>query len=153
MDAAHEVLEDFLIAMDEMTSNAVRHGQPPVDVRLWISSDRVVCTITDRGPGWGDPFAGYGPAHGEDLSHGGMGLWLARQLFDHVDISAGTNDMTVRLTTRIRRGEPRAERNRLNSRCGYSPTATACRRKRPVSHRRLQVLVRRGACDRSPGLR
>lgn len=102
MDAAHEVLEDFLIAMDEMTSNAIRHGQPPVDVRLWTSPDRVVCTITDRGPGWGDPFAGYGPAHGEDLSHGGMGLWLARQLCDHVDIFAGTNDMTVRLTTRIR---------------------------------------------------
>jgi anti-sigma regulatory factor (Ser/Thr protein kinase) len=103
LHAPRELLEDFLIAMDEMTSNAVRHGQPPVDVRLWISADRVVCTITDRGPGWGDPFAGYGPAHGEDLSHGGMGLWLARQLCDHVDISATTNDMTVRLTTRLRR--------------------------------------------------
>ena len=103
VDAPREVLEDFLLAMDEMTSNAVRHGQPPVDLRLWITSDRVVCTITDRGPGWGDPFAGYGPAHGDDLSRGGMGLWLARQLCDHVDIFAGTEDMTVRLTTRLRR--------------------------------------------------
>ncbi len=31
VDAPREVPEDFLIAMDEMTSNAVRHGQPPVD--------------------------------------------------------------------------------------------------------------------------
>ncbi len=38
-----------------------------------------------------------------NLPQGGMGLWLARQLRDHVDISAGANDMTVRLTTRLRR--------------------------------------------------
>ena len=47
----------------------------------------MVCTISDQGPGFDDPFAGYGPAHGEDLSRGGMGLWLARQLCDHVDIT------------------------------------------------------------------
>ncbi len=103
VDAHPEVLEDFPIAMDEMTSNAVRHGRPPVDLRLWISSDSLVCTTSDRGPGWGDPFAGYGPAHGDDLSRGGMGLWLARQLCDHVDITAGSQGMTVRLTTRLRR--------------------------------------------------
>ena len=57
--------------------------------------------IADRGPGWDDPFAGYGPAHGEDLSRGGMGLWLARQLCDHVDIEHGDDGVRVRLTTRL----------------------------------------------------
>ena len=47
------------------------------------------------------PFAGYGPAHGDDLSHGGMGLWLARQLCDHVDILTGPDGVTVRLTTTL----------------------------------------------------
>lgn len=48
VDAPREVLEDSLLAMDDMTSDAARHGQPPVDLRLWISSDRLVCTIRPR---------------------------------------------------------------------------------------------------------
>jgi anti-sigma regulatory factor (Ser/Thr protein kinase) len=59
-----------------------------------------VCTISDSGRGWDDPFAGYGPAHGEDLSHGGMGLWLARQLCDHVALRHDGQRSSVRLTTR-----------------------------------------------------
>src|SRR5688500_2640473 len=100
-DASPKVLEDFLVVVDEMTSNAVRHGHPPVDVALWISSDRLVCTIRDRGQGWDDPLAGYEPAHGGDLSRGGMGLWLARQLCVHVDITHHGEGVSVRLTTRL----------------------------------------------------
>jgi anti-sigma regulatory factor (Ser/Thr protein kinase) len=92
-------LEDFLLAVDEMTTNALRHGRPPVSLRLWASSERLVCTITDRGAGFEDPFIGYGPAHGSDLSLGGMGLWLARQLCDHVDITPDGDGVHVRLTT------------------------------------------------------
>lgn len=99
--AAADVVQDFLLAVDEMTSNALRHGGRPVDLRLWVGTDRVVCTIGDRGTGWDDPFAGYGPAHGDDLSRGGMGLWLARQLCDHVDIRTGTDGASVRLTLRF----------------------------------------------------
>jgi anti-sigma regulatory factor (Ser/Thr protein kinase) len=58
----------------------------------------LVCTISDAGTGWDEPFAGYGPAHGEDLSHGGMGLWLARQLRDHVAIRREAAGVSVRLT-------------------------------------------------------
>jgi anti-sigma regulatory factor (Ser/Thr protein kinase) len=101
VDAPRDLVEDFLLAVDEMTSNAVRHGKPPVELRLWIAGDRIVCSIRDRGPGFDDPFAGYGPAHGDDLSRGGMGLWLARQLCDHVDISGDDDGVQVRLTVRL----------------------------------------------------
>ena len=102
-----DLLEDFRLAVDEMVSNAVRHGRPPVGLRLWTGADRIVCTISDGGPGWDDAFAGYGPAHGDDLSRGGMGLWLARQLCDHVDISGGHGTpgdagVQVRLTLVLR---------------------------------------------------
>jgi anti-sigma regulatory factor (Ser/Thr protein kinase) len=101
--APRDSVEDFLLAVDEMTSNAMRHGGPPVGLRLWVAADRIICTISDRGPGWDNPFAGYGPAHGEDLSRGGMGLWLARQLCDHVDISSNGDGAgaRVRLTLRL----------------------------------------------------
>lgn len=95
-----DLLEDFLLAVDEMTSNAFRHGSPPVRLSLWTAPGTVVCTISDGGTGWEDPFAGYGPAHGADLSHGGMGLWLARQLCDHVALRRGEHGASVRLTTR-----------------------------------------------------
>ena len=101
VDAPRDLVDDFLLAVDEMTSNAVRHGLPPVSLRLWIGRDRIVCVIGDGGPGWDDPFAGYGPAHGDDLSRGGMGLWLARQLCDHVDIEHDGAGVRVRLTTRL----------------------------------------------------
>jgi anti-sigma regulatory factor (Ser/Thr protein kinase) len=97
-----DLAEDLHLAIDEMSSNAVRHGGPPVRLRLWGSAERVVCTISDRGPGMDDPFAGYGPAHGSDLSRGGMGLWLARQLCDHVDVIDDGAGLTVRLTTALR---------------------------------------------------
>jgi anti-sigma regulatory factor (Ser/Thr protein kinase) len=92
-------LEDFLLAVDEMTTNALRHGRPPVSLRLWATGERLVCTISDHGAGFEDPFIGYGPAHGSDLSLGGMGLWLARQLCDHVDITPDGDGVQVRLTT------------------------------------------------------
>ncbi|MGY1742813.1 MULTISPECIES: anti-sigma factor RsbA family regulatory protein [unclassified Blastococcus] len=99
VDGPRDLLEDYLMAVDEITSNAVRHGTPPAGLRLWTAPGRLVCTITDSGTGLDDPFAGYGPAHGEDLSHGGMGLWLARQLCDHVVIRRGGGRVSVRLST------------------------------------------------------
>ncbi|MGY1666094.1 anti-sigma factor RsbA family regulatory protein [Geodermatophilus sp. SYSU D00696] len=102
LDGPQETVEDLLLAVDEMTSNAVRHGRPPVDLELWTDRERVVCRITDRGPGPADPYAGYGPAHGEDLSRGGMGLWLARQLCDHVHVARTATGTSVRLVTRLR---------------------------------------------------
>jgi anti-sigma regulatory factor (Ser/Thr protein kinase) len=94
-------LEDLHLAIDEMSSNGVRHGGPPVTLQLWADPDRVVCRISDGGSGMDSPFAGYGPAHGDDLSLGGMGLWLARQLCDHVDVVDDGPGLTVRLTTSL----------------------------------------------------
>lgn len=97
-----DLVEDLHLAIDEMSSNAVRHGGPPVQLRLWASADQVVCRISDGGTGMDDPFAGFGPAHGTDLSRGGMGLWLARQLCDHVDVLDGGTGLTIRLSTALR---------------------------------------------------
>ena len=75
---------DLVLAIDEVVSNAAEHGVPPVDVRLWVTEQRVLCVVADRGPGFDEPLAGYGPAHGADLSVGGMGLWLARRAVDRM---------------------------------------------------------------------
>jgi anti-sigma regulatory factor (Ser/Thr protein kinase) len=95
--------EDLHLALAEIAANAFRHGARPVSARLWADRSRIVCTITDAGKGFADPFAGFVPAHGYDLSRGGMGLWLARKLWDHVDLLPGPGGLTVRLSTRLRR--------------------------------------------------
>ena len=93
--------EDVHLAISEMAANAFRHGGRPVGARLWASADRLVCTISDGGSGV-DPLRGYWPAHGRDLGRGGMGLWLARKLCDHVDLVSDERGTTVRLATAVR---------------------------------------------------
>lgn len=70
----------------------------PADVLRRSTSNRLLRTITDQGPGFDDPFADYLPAGGKYLAHGGRGLWLARQLCDQLDTYRTPEGFTVRLT-------------------------------------------------------
>ncbi|SDO06628.1 anti-sigma factor RsbA family regulatory protein [Geodermatophilus sp. DSM 45219] len=93
--------EDLHLAAAEVAANAFRHGERPVSARMWADGDRLVCAITDSGRTFADPMAGFRPAHGADLGRGGMGLWLARKLWDSVDLSLGPGGLTVRLAARL----------------------------------------------------
>jgi anti-sigma regulatory factor (Ser/Thr protein kinase) len=97
-----EQQEDLHLAAAEIAANAFRHGVRPVSARVWADVGMVVCVISDRGTSYRDPFSGFVPAHGLDLSHGGMGLWLARKLWDHVDVLPADEGLSVRLSTRLR---------------------------------------------------
>jgi anti-sigma regulatory factor (Ser/Thr protein kinase) len=94
--------EDLHLGAAEVASNAFRHGVRPVSARIWADDSHVVCAVSDSGHGFADPLAGFEPAHGDDLSLGGMGLWLARKLWDHVDLLPGPGGLTVRLSSRLR---------------------------------------------------
>jgi anti-sigma regulatory factor (Ser/Thr protein kinase) len=93
-----ETTGEFVFAVSEVATNAVRYGHPPIRVRLWSASRRLLCTVTDHGPGIDDPFAGYVRAH-RDPARGGLGLWLARRLCDHVTLRRTPEGFTVRLAT------------------------------------------------------
>jgi anti-sigma regulatory factor (Ser/Thr protein kinase) len=94
--------EDLHLATSEVAANAFRHGVRPVSARIWADRTSLVVTISDAGHSFSDPLAGFQPAHGDDLSRGGMGLWLARKLWDSVDLLPGPGGLTVRLSTRLR---------------------------------------------------
>jgi anti-sigma regulatory factor (Ser/Thr protein kinase) len=96
-----EQREDLRLGLAEVAANAFRHGRRPVSARAWVDADRLVCTISDAGGRPVDPLAGFVPAHGDDLGRGGMGLWLARKLFDSVDLVPRPAAFTVRLATRL----------------------------------------------------
>jgi anti-sigma regulatory factor (Ser/Thr protein kinase) len=108
--ADEEQRADLYLGVSEVAANAFRHGSRPVSARVWADSARLVCTVTDSGRSFDNPLAGFVPAHGPDLGRGGMGLWLARKLFDSVDLLPGANGFTVRLSTALRapEGDPLA---------------------------------------------
>jgi anti-sigma regulatory factor (Ser/Thr protein kinase) len=94
---AGEKVDDFVLAVNEIATNGLRHGRPPVVARLWVDRERMVCAVTDHGPGIDDPFAGYLPGGGDALPEGRFGLWLARRLCDNLLTYRTAEGFTVRL--------------------------------------------------------
>jgi hypothetical protein len=88
-------IEHLVFAVSEAVTNAVSHGRPPVRFRLWTAPDRIVATVTDRGDGPTDPFAGLLPV--SNTSPGGLGLWLTHQLCSHVTLDTTDDGFTIRL--------------------------------------------------------
>jgi anti-sigma regulatory factor (Ser/Thr protein kinase) len=46
-----ELTEQILLAVSEVTTNAVVHGSGPIDVALDLTNDRLRVTVTDHGGG------------------------------------------------------------------------------------------------------
>lgn len=88
-------IDDLVMAVSEVVTNAVMHGRPPVLLRVWTAPDRIVATVSDRGSGPIDPFVGLLPT--TNTRTAGMGLWLAHQLCSHVALDKAANGFTVRL--------------------------------------------------------
>ena len=86
---------DLVIAVSETVTNAECHGDPPTELRVWSAPDRMVVTVTDRGNGPTDPFAGLLPA--AKAPAGGLGLWMAHQLCSLVTLDNHAGGFTVRL--------------------------------------------------------
>ncbi len=98
---------DFTAAAGELLANAVQHGRPPAQLRLWIRPDRLVCAVYDHGSGFGDPLAGYVPPS-DAGERGGAGLWLARQVCDRLDMRSDGDGFSVRATTFLGRHQGHA---------------------------------------------
>ena len=85
-------LGDLHLVATELVTNGMRHGEPPVDVRVWVGDEGVVIEVWDSGPGIDHPFAALRPHRGGVA--GGHGLWLVGQLSDQVSIGR-EDDRTV----------------------------------------------------------
>jgi anti-sigma regulatory factor (Ser/Thr protein kinase) len=94
-----ERLDDFVVAVNELLTNAVRHGGGGGRLQLWREPDAVVCEVRDEGPGL--PVDGFDhrnrPAPDQP---GGRGLWLAGRLTDSFETTTG-DGTTVRISSRI----------------------------------------------------
>jgi anti-sigma regulatory factor (Ser/Thr protein kinase) len=80
---SRDTVEGFVTASHEVLVNALEHGRPPVEVVMWVDGSRLVCRITDAGPGIGDILSGWRRC---DAS-GPAGLAVARRLCEDVVLS------------------------------------------------------------------
>jgi anti-sigma regulatory factor (Ser/Thr protein kinase) len=90
-------VDDLVLAVNEVATNAIRHGAGHGRVRLWRDGRYLLCEVFDQGRVTRGLFGCLPP----DLdTEGGHGLWITRQLCDLVDIHTGTDGTTVRLFLR-----------------------------------------------------
>jgi len=87
----------FVVAVNEITTNAVRHGGGSGQLTLWLDRGLLYCRVVDHGPGF--------PAdrHSVDIrpepdALGGRGLWLARQGSATVTVETGPDGSRVTLS-------------------------------------------------------
>ncbi len=90
-----QATQDFVLAANEVVTNALRHGAPPVGVRLWAGPRRMLLRVTDAGPGIRDPFVGYESSAVAMRRGLGSGLWLARQLVSELTTAATPDGYAV----------------------------------------------------------
>ncbi len=99
-DLPSDAVDDFVFAVNEVATNALIHGSRPVRIRLWAWGPRMLCTVTDHGPGISDPFVGYQRPTKGSIDRSGVGLWAARQLCDLITWGRADGNFTVRLLAR-----------------------------------------------------
>ncbi|SFB22954.1 Anti-sigma regulatory factor (Ser/Thr protein kinase) [Nocardioides alpinus] len=95
---AVDVVDDVALAVTEVLTNALLHGEPPTLLHVYDEGDTWVCHVHDGGHLPIDPLTGLLPP--EEPSDHGYGLWLARQLCTAVDVGADASGTHVRLHTR-----------------------------------------------------
>ena len=84
--AAHGGDPDFVLAVDELATNSIRHGGGRGIVRLWSDDGALVCEVRDQGQ-IADPLAGRRRPAADVF--GGRGLWITNQVCDLVQIRPG----------------------------------------------------------------
>ncbi|MFI7612861.1 ATP-binding protein [Nonomuraea terrae] len=81
-----DAIGDFVIAVNEVATNAVTHGADTASMRTWTSSGDLVVEVHDGGVWKPGPMPG---------AVGGMGLWVARLLSSDLTLRVGLQGSTV----------------------------------------------------------
>lgn len=92
-------MTNLLVAVTEVAGNAVKHGTPPMAVRMWTADGDLVCEVADCGFWRPAELLGFLPP--VTAAGDGFGLWGARMLMDLVQIRARWDGTVVRLRLKL----------------------------------------------------
>jgi anti-sigma regulatory factor (Ser/Thr protein kinase) len=91
-----ERVAELVLAVNELTTNSIRHAGSSGLLRVWREPGKLVCQVEDGGR-IDDPLAG----RKRGLAGiGGLGLWMVNQLCDLVEVRTGQAGSTVRVHAR-----------------------------------------------------
>jgi anti-sigma regulatory factor (Ser/Thr protein kinase) len=93
----HDRVSGLVTAVNELTSNTVKHAAPHGTLRFWKAPGEVVFEVEDEGH-IADPLIG---RRRRALGTGGLGLWLVNQLCDLVEVRTNAGGTTVRAHSRL----------------------------------------------------
>ncbi len=88
----------FVLAVNEIATNSVRHGGGGGVLCLWDQGDSLTCEVRDSGY-IDEPLAGRRPPDEEEEN--GRGLWLANQVCDLVQVHSTPAGTAVRVHMRL----------------------------------------------------
>jgi anti-sigma regulatory factor (Ser/Thr protein kinase) len=89
---------DVMLAVHELAANAVKHGGGTGQLRMSVTNGELICQVSD--PGSASSGLRRGSAPGSQLPGAaartspwpyvpGHGLWLVRQVADHISVNSG----------------------------------------------------------------
>ncbi|MER7367968.1 ATP-binding protein [Nonomuraea wenchangensis] len=84
----------FVVAVNEITTNAVRHGGGHGRLSLWQQGPRLFCRVDDQGPGGADDPRLPPPDHPR-----GRGLWLARNNVERFTLRSDAQGTSIVMET------------------------------------------------------
>lgn len=85
-------LEDLVLVVHELAANVIRHGGGYGSLRLWWDGDRILCRVSDSGPGLTE----IAPEPPSPRMPGGRGLYIARRLSElRIDTGPGGTTITA----------------------------------------------------------
>jgi serine/threonine-protein kinase RsbW len=90
-----ERIGDVVFAVNEVATNALRHGGEPASIRIWHQAGRLLCEVRD--PGAAIPASPGGNAKPAIGSGGGFGLWAARQMCEGIEFRSDRSGTVVRV--------------------------------------------------------
>ena len=98
-----ERADEVMLAVHELAANAVRHGGGAGRAWLDVTAGYLSCQVSDSGPG--SP-AGRARSDGGGSARpwpfrAGHGLWLVRNVADHLSVEAGPHGSAVTVTFRL----------------------------------------------------
>jgi serine/threonine-protein kinase RsbW len=91
---------DWVIAVNELMANAIRHGDGRGELRVWRDDD-LYCEVRDRGPGFDAGPYSQPRNRPAPSANGGMGLWIAQQMSEALHIDSGPSGTVVLLRSSL----------------------------------------------------
>jgi serine/threonine-protein kinase RsbW len=93
-------LEGFVLAVNEIVTNSVRHAGGRGRLRMWLHGDALRCEVVDEGEG-----IPHERLNGHELppsfAVSGRGLWLARHMCDLLTVQTGPDGTKITLCSSV----------------------------------------------------